>query len=123
MDFDPASLKYDASGLIPAIAQDATTGRVLMVAWMNAEAVVETMTTGRVCYFSRSRNALWRKGETSGHLQRVRAVHADCDGDTLLLTVDQTGPACHTGRESCFDAGGVLRADDPDEARSTEDDA
>ena len=100
--FDPARLKYDANGLIPAIAQDHLGGEVLMMAWMNAEAVVETLTTGRVCYFSRSRNALWRKGETSGQQQRLVDLRLDCDGDTLLALVDQDGVACHTGRRNCF---------------------
>ena len=100
--FDPATLRYDANGLIPAIAQDAASGEVLMMAWMNAEAVVETLTTGRVCYFSRSRNALWRKGETSGQQQRLVDLRLDCDGDTLLALVDQDGVACHTGRRNCF---------------------
>ncbi len=101
-DFEPASLRYDARGLIPAIAQDRTTGAVLMLAWMNADSVAETLRTGRVTYWSRSRQALWRKGETSGHVQRLVEMRFDCDRDTLLLLVDQTGPACHTNRLSCF---------------------
>ena len=121
--FDPASLKYDANGLIPAIAQNHLGGEVLMMAWMNDDSLALTLDTRQATYWSRSRGELWRKGATSGHTQRVREVSIDCDGDTLLLVVDQTGPACHTGAESCFDAGGVLLADDPDEARSTEDDA
>ncbi len=96
------ALSFDENGLIPAIAQDASTGSVLMMAWMNDAAVRETLTTGRVCYWSRSRKALWRKGETSGHVQRLRGFCFDCDGDTLLLQVDQTGPACHTNRPNCF---------------------
>ena len=100
--FDPATLRYDAQGLVPAIAQDAATGAVLMLAWMNAEAVAETLATGRVTYWSRSRRALWRKGETSGHVQRLVEMRIDCDRDALLLLVEQTGPACHTGRRSCF---------------------
>ena len=95
-------LKYDSNGLVTAVAQDATTGRVLMVAWMNAEAVRLTRETGEAWFWSRSRQALWRKGETSGNMLRVREIRADCDADTLLLRVDAAGPACHTGRESCF---------------------
>lgn len=97
-----ASLAFDDRGLVPAIAQQEGTGEVLMLAWMNAESLRLTLETGWATYWSRSRGELWRKGETSGHLQRVLAVHADCDADTLLLTVDQTGPACHTGTRSCF---------------------
>ncbi len=118
-----ARLTRNAQGLVPAIVQDATSGRVLMMAWMNDDSLALTLDTRQATYWSRSRSELWRKGATSGHTQRVREVSIDCDGDTLLLAVDQTGPACHTGAESCFDAGGVLLADDPDEARSTEDDA
>ncbi|MEO6060794.1 MAG: bifunctional phosphoribosyl-AMP cyclohydrolase/phosphoribosyl-ATP diphosphatase HisIE [Thermoflexales bacterium] len=95
-------LRFDSNGLIPAVAQDATTGRVLMVAWMNAEAVRLTRETGEAWFWSRSRQALWRKGETSGNVLRVREIRADCDADTLLMRVDPAGPACHTGRESCF---------------------
>lgn len=97
-----AAIRFDAKGLVPAIAQDAASGEVLMMAWMNAEAVAETLATGRVVYFSRSRNALWRKGETSGQQQRLVDLRLDCDGDTLLALVNQTGVACHTGRRSCF---------------------
>lgn len=97
-----AALKFNGDGLIPAIAQQHDTGEVLMMAWMNAEAVAETLTSGRVCYFSRSRNALWRKGETSGQQQRLVEFLFDCDGDTVLVKVDQDGVACHTGRRSCF---------------------
>jgi phosphoribosyl-AMP cyclohydrolase len=97
-----AALKFDAAGLIPAIAQQHNTGEVLMLAWMSREAIEETLATGRVCYWSRSRQKLWRKGETSGHVQRLVEMCLDCDGDTLLLRVDQTGVACHTGRRSCF---------------------
>ena len=100
--FDPASLRYDANGLIPAIAQDAANGDVLMMAWMNAEAVARTLQTGRVTYWSRSRQAFWIKGETSGHVQKLVEMRVDCDRDTLLVLVDQTGPACHTNRRSCF---------------------
>jgi phosphoribosyl-AMP cyclohydrolase len=99
--FDIGSLKFDARGLIPAIAQDRD-GAVLMLAWMNAESLAETLATGRVTYWSRSRQAFWRKGETSGHVQRLVELRLDCDRDTLLLIVDQTGPACHTNRRSCF---------------------
>ena len=97
-----ASIAYNAQGLVPAIAQQHDTGEVLMLAWMNAESVAETLATGRVCYWSRSRQALWRKGETSGHTQRLVEMRLDCDGDTVLLRVEQTGPACHTGARSCF---------------------
>ena len=102
MDFDPATLRYDAAGLVPAIAQDAGTGEVLMLAWMNAEAVARTLAEGRVVYWSRSRQAFWRKGDTSGHVQELVEMRLDCDRDCLLLLVRQTGPACHTGRRSCF---------------------
>jgi phosphoribosyl-AMP cyclohydrolase len=102
MSFDPATLRYDARGLIPAIAQDAETDEVLMLAWMNAEAVARTLETGRVTYWSRSRQAFWEKGATSGHVQELVEMRLDCDRDTLLLRVRQTGPACHTGRRSCF---------------------
>lgn len=95
-------IKFNEAGLVPAIAQDHLTGRVLMMAWMNAEAVAETLSTGRVCYFSRSRNALWRKGETSGHVQKLVDFRIDCDGDTVLLLIKQTGAACHTMRPDCF---------------------
>ena len=95
-------MKFDPAGLIPAIAQQHDTGEVLMLAWMNAQSIAETLATGRVCYYSRSRAALWRKGETSGHTQRLIEMRLDCDGDTLLLLVDQTGAACHTGQRSCF---------------------
>jgi phosphoribosyl-AMP cyclohydrolase len=97
-----AAIAFDAHGLVPAIAQQHDTGEVLMVAWMTREAVAETLATGRVCYFSRSRRRLWRKGETSGQVQRLRELRIDCDGDALLLLVDQHGVACHTGRRSCF---------------------
>jgi len=95
-------LQFDRDGLIPAIAQQHDTGEVLMLAWMNREAVQATLATGRVTYFSRSRQALWRKGETSGQTQRLVELRIDCDGDALLLLVDQTGAACHTGTRSCF---------------------
>lgn len=102
MAFDPASLTFGANGLLPAIAQDSDSGEVLMLAWMNAEAVARTLETGRVTYWSRSRQAFWVKGETSGHVQELVAMRIDCDRDCLLLSVRQTGPACHTGRRSCF---------------------
>jgi phosphoribosyl-AMP cyclohydrolase/phosphoribosyl-ATP pyrophosphohydrolase/phosphoribosyl-AMP cyclohydrolase len=95
-------LKFDGRGLIPAVVQDATTGEVLMVAWMNAEALQLTQATGEAHFWSRSRQALWRKGATSGNVQRVREIWVDCDADTLLLKVDPAGPACHTGERSCF---------------------
>ena len=97
-----AGLKYTADGLVPAIAQQYDTGEVLMMAWMNADAVIETLTTGRVCYFSRSRGKLWRKGESSGQMQTLKDLRWDCDADTLLVHVDQQGVACHTGRRNCF---------------------
>ena len=100
--FDPASLKYDAAGLIPCIAQDHASGQVLMMAWMNATSVAQTLQTGRVTYWSRSRAKFWVKGESSGHLQRLVELRVDCDRDCLLALVDQTGPACHTNRRSCF---------------------
>ena len=96
------ALKPNRDGLIPAIAQQQDTGEVLMMAWMNTTALDETLATGRVCYWSRSRQKLWRKGESSGQVQMLKEMRIDCDGDTLLLLVDQTGPACHTGRKSCF---------------------
>ena len=93
---------FDAAGLVPAVAQDAKSGEVLMVAWMNKDALKETLASGNVTYWSRSRQKLWRKGETSGHTQRLVEAFIDCDGDTLLLKVEQTGPACHTGAPTCF---------------------
>lgn len=97
-----AAIAFDAAGLVPAIAQAVGTGEVLMMAWMNRAAVEETLATGRVCYYSRSRQALWRKGETSGQVQHLRELRLDCDGDSLLLIVEQQGVACHTGRRSCY---------------------
>ena len=102
MAFDPTTLRYDDSCLIPAIAQDHATGEVLMLAWMNAEAVARTLASGRVTYWSRSRAAFWVKGESSGHVQRLIELRLDCDRDCLLVLVDQAGPACHTNRRSCF---------------------
>jgi phosphoribosyl-AMP cyclohydrolase len=96
------ALKFDRDGLIPAVAQQHDTGEVLMLAWMNRDAIAETLATGQVTYFSRTRQALWRKGERSGQAQRLVELRIDCDGDTLLLLVDQTGAACHTGTRSCF---------------------
>lgn len=124
----PAALEqaiaFDDSGLVCAVAQQHDTGEVLMVAWMNRTAVAETLAAGQVCYWSRSRGQLWRKGETSGQTQRLVELRVDCDGDTLLLRVDQNGVACHTGRRSCFyravDTDGTLKevlpvVTDPDE--------
>ncbi|WP_068302080.1 phosphoribosyl-AMP cyclohydrolase [Pararhodobacter sp. CCB-MM2] len=102
MPFDPQSLRYDDKGLIPAIAQDHASGEVLMMAWMNAESVARTLETGKVTYWSRSRQAFWVKGESSGHAQKLVDFRVDCDSDCLLVLVDQTGPACHTNRRSCF---------------------
>ena len=102
MSFDPASLRFDAEGLIPCVAQDAASGEVLMFAWMNAAAVARTLASGRVTYWSRSRAAFWVKGETSGHTQTLVELRIDCDRDCLLALVHQTGPACHTNRRSCF---------------------
>lgn len=120
------ALRFGVDGLIPAVTQQHDTGEVLMLAWMNRDAVMETLTTGRVCYWSRSRKRLWRKGESSGHVQRLIELRVDCDGDALLLLVDQSGVACHTGTRSCFfraARGGALiqiqqptRAAAPDEA-------
>ena len=102
MAFDPNSLTYDSNGLIPAIAQDATSHEVLMMAWMNAEAVAKTLETGKVTYWSRSRQSFWIKGETSGHVQQLVDFRYDCDKDCLLVLVNQTGAACHTHRRSGF---------------------
>ena len=95
-------LKFNEQGLVPAIVQEEGTGRVLMMAWMNAQSITETLTTGRVTYWSRSRSSYWRKGETSGHIQELVDLRVDCDRDCLLLIVRQAGPACHTNRRSCF---------------------
>jgi phosphoribosyl-AMP cyclohydrolase len=106
-DLDPAvgsRLKRDTAGLVAAVVQQHDTGEVLMVGWMDDEALHRTLTTGRATYWSRSRQAYWVKGETSGHAQYVKSVALDCDGDALLVRVDQIGPACHTGDRSCFDA-------------------
>ena len=97
-----AAVAFDAHGLVPAVTQEAASGEVLMLAWMNADALRLTLESGDVTYWSRSRRQLWRKGETSGHTQKLIEAYVDCDGDTLLLKVAQTGPACHTGARSCF---------------------
>ncbi|MEM9710106.1 MAG: phosphoribosyl-AMP cyclohydrolase [Pseudomonadota bacterium] len=102
MEFSPELLTFDERGLLPAIAQDAENGEVLMLAWMNAEAVERTLKTGRVTYWSRSRQAFWVKGETSGHIQDLVEMRFDCDADVILVRVNQTGAACHTGARSCF---------------------
>ena len=99
------AVSYDDNGLVPAIVQEQGTNEVLMVGWMDDEALHRTLTTGRVTYFSRSRGTYWRKGDTSGHVQHVREVRLDCDGDALLVRVDQVGAACHTGDRTCFDGG------------------
>jgi phosphoribosyl-AMP cyclohydrolase len=103
-----ARLRRDGAGLVPAVVQQHDTREVLMVGWMDDEALHRTLTTGRTTFFSRSRQTYWVKGETSGHRQWVREVRLDCDGDTLLVTVDQEGPACHTGTRTCFDADVLL---------------
>lgn len=102
MTFDPASLQFNDAGLIPAIAQDAQTHEVLMLAWMSAESIARTLETGKVTYWSRSRQAFWVKGETSGNVQKLVEMRLDCDRDCLLMLVEQSGPACHTGRRNCF---------------------
>ena len=100
-------VRFDAAGLVPAIAQQWDTKEVLMMAWMNEQTLRVTLSSGRATYWSRSRQEEWRKGDTSGNVQHVRSISYDCDGDTLLLEVDQIGPACHTGKRSCFQAGTV----------------
>jgi len=102
MDAILKETRFNEAGLVLAVAQQHDTGEVLMVAWMNADAIRETLETGRVCYWSRSRGALWRKGESSGQVQALKELRLDCDGDSILLLVDQTGVACHTGRHNCF---------------------
>src|SRR4029077_17326208 len=104
-----AAIEFNGDGLVPAIAQQHDSGEVLMLAWMNREAIEETLASGAVCYWSRSRQRLWRKGETSGQTQRLVEFRVDCDGDTVFLLVDQTGVACHTGRHNCFSR--ALRGD------------
>jgi phosphoribosyl-AMP cyclohydrolase len=114
MDLDPAvgtRLKRNDAGLVAVVAQQHDTGEVLMLGWMDDEALARTMATGRATYWSRSRQQYWTKGETSGHRQWVRRISLDCDGDTVLLQVDQEGPACHTGSHTCFDDGEVWTAD------------
>lgn len=96
------SVRFNDDGLVPAIAQQYDTGELLMMAWMTKETLQETITTKRACYWSRSRQAFWRKGDTSGHSQHVKEIYLDCDGDTILLKIDQIGAACHTGAQSCF---------------------
>ena len=105
-----ARLSRDAAGLVCAVIQQHDTGEVLMVGWMDDEALHRTLTSGRVTFWSRSRQEYWRKGDTSGHVQHVRSAALDCDGDAVLVRVDQVGAACHTGSRTCFDAGGDLRA-------------
>ncbi|MDF9302836.1 phosphoribosyl-AMP cyclohydrolase [Tritonibacter mobilis] len=100
--FSPETLKYNEAGLVPCIAQDEESGEILMMAWMNAESVAKTLETGRVTYWSRSRQSFWIKGESSGHVQELVELRVDCDRDALLAMVRQTGPACHTNRRSCF---------------------
>jgi phosphoribosyl-AMP cyclohydrolase len=115
MSLDPAitaRLKRDPNGLFVAVAQDRASGQVLMVAWMDDEALARTLETRKGTYFSRSRNQYWVKGETSGHTQYVHSVRLDCDGDTVLLEVDQVGAACHTGDRTCFDADELLAEQD-----------
>ena len=102
MSFDPTCLSFNDAGLIPAVAQDAESGEVLMMAWMSAESIARTLETRRVTYWSRSRQELWVKGDTSGNVQELVDFRVDCDSDCLLVLVHQTGPACHTGRQSCF---------------------
>ena len=99
---DPGSVKYDSQGLVPVVVQDASTGNVLMLAYMNSESLAKTRETGETWFWSRSRRSLWHKGETSGNTQRVISISIDCDGDTLLVKVEPRGPACHTGEPTCF---------------------
>lgn len=112
--FDPSNLKYDSQGLIPAIIQDVANNDVLMLGYMNGEAVRRTLSEGRVTFWSRSRQEYWRKGDTSGHAQFVRSVHHDCDADTLLIGVEQIGAACHTGSRTCFEDYDVAAVVDVD---------
>ena len=121
--FDIQEVRFDAQGLVPAVAQDAHTGQVLMLAYMNEASLRATLASGYATYWSRSRASLWRKGETSGHTQQVRSLAYDCDGDALLLTVEQTGPACHTGEQTCFHhtlALNGVQADDGDAQTAAE---
>ncbi len=120
MPFDKtaiANLAYNEAGLIPAIVQSATSGRVLMMAWMNRESLLETLEIGETVFFSRSRNELWHKGATSGNTQKVMYIEADCDADTLLIQVLENGPACHTDAESCFDVSTLFISPDLDEVQ------
>lgn len=104
IDFDISELRFDANGLIPTVIQSATSNKVLMVAWMNSESLTKSLEIRETVFFSRSRGALWHKGETSGNIQRIVSIDTDCDRDTLLIRVLEDGPACHTGTESCFEA-------------------
>lgn len=108
------NLKFNEDGLIPAIVQSSETGRVLMMAWMSAESLALTIETGESVFFSRSRGEIWHKGATSGNTQKVHKIEADCDADTLLLTVTESGPACHTNADSCFDASTIFSAGEED---------
>lgn len=107
MVFDVDQVKFDANGLVPAIVQSATTGRVLMLAWMNLESLQQTVALGETVFYSRSRQELWHKGATSGNVQRVVSIQIDCDQDALLISANEAGPACHIGTESCFDTGHI----------------
>lgn len=115
---DTEKIKFDDNGLVPAVAQDVNTGAVLMLAYMNRESLRLTIETGYATYFSRSRQALWKKGETSGHTQKIRAIHYDCDGDSLLLLVEQTGAACHTGEYTCYHNAIMSLVEEADRAPS-----
>ena len=121
MPFDKdaiASLNFNEAGLIPAIVQSHSTGRVLMMAWMNRESLSKSIEIGETVFFSRSRNELWHKGATSGNTQIIRSIEADCDADTLLVKVDENGPACHTDSESCFDVSTLFIASEPGETNA-----
>lgn len=121
MPFDKdavANLTYNEAGLIPAIVQSQSTGRVLMMAWMNHESLLKSIEIGETVFFSRSRNELWHKGATSGNTQIIRSIEADCDADTLLIKVDENGPACHTDSESCFDVSTLFIASEPGETNA-----
>ena len=113
---------FNDQGLVPVVAQQATTGKVLMLAWMNSEALKSTIETGNATYWSRSRQELWVKGETSGNRQTVRSLAVDCDGDALLMQVDQDGPACHTGLDSCFDTQRIYAGNPSDKGVGEQDD-
>lgn len=115
-----ANLTYNADGLIPAIVQSATTGRVLMMAWMNHDSLLQTLDRGETVFFSRSRNELWHKGATSGNTQQVMSIEGDCDSDTLLIKVIENGPACHTDAESCFDVSTLYISPDFSKADDTD---